>query len=75
MNVEKILGIAQRIFKDDGLTGTSALHDADGYDSMEHVQFLCELEDEFGVEISDSEVLRNHTIDEVGEIVQKKLQG
>ena len=70
----KILNIARKIFKDQDLQMSSSLHDAEGYDSMEHVQFLLELEGLFGVEISDTEVLRNHTIQEVVEVVQKKLQ-
>lgn len=70
--IEKVLEIARRVFRDYDLQESSQLHEADGYDSMEHVQFLCELEEVFGVEITDTEILRNHTILEVVDVVKSK---
>lgn len=69
---ETVLKLACKIFKDNSLVAASALQDASGYDSMEHVQFLVELEDAFGVEIQDTEVLRNTTIQEVVALIHQK---
>ncbi|HWR39071.1 MAG TPA: acyl carrier protein [Patescibacteria group bacterium] len=69
---EKVLELARKIFKDKSITAASELHDAEGYTSLEHFQFLLDLETEFGVEFTDVEIMRNNTIKEVAEMVAKK---
>ena len=74
--VEKnILEFARNTFKEPEMNLQSVLNEAEGYDSMAHVQFLVDIEDWCGVELDDSEVRRDHMLKDVVELVAKKLQG
>ena len=71
---KKIIEYAKETFKEPEMTLQSVLNEAEGYDSMAHVQFLVDIEDWCGVQLEDSEVRRDHTVRDVVEIVEKKLQ-
>lgn len=69
---EQILQLVQNQFQDKNLTYTSKLEAAAGYDSVQHVQFIIELETVFEVDLADDTILRSSTIDDVIQTIAAK---
>lgn len=71
---EKVLELARSAFKEPDMALQSVLNEAEGYDSMAHVQFLVDIEDWCGLELADTEVRRDHMLKDVVELVERKLR-
>jgi acyl carrier protein len=57
-----------------GITDDATLTNDLGLDSIELIQFAMELEDEFNIEIDDSQVTANMTVGQVADKI-RELQG
>lgn len=71
--LEEIMLLCKDIFEDDNLKPESKIEDAEGFDSMNLVQLIIELETNFNIEINDDEVKRTLTFAELADKLQEKV--
>jgi 3-oxoacyl-[acyl-carrier-protein] synthase-3 len=69
-----IINKAKEVFDDITLSESTSFQLAQGYDSMVMVQFLIELEEEFGVLLTESEIFGDSNSLELAEIIDRFLQ-
>lgn len=78
MTREEILGklteIGGDIFENDGLVlkDETVASDVEGWDSLTHLQFIAEIEDEFNVKFTMSEVLGFKNVGELIDFIEKR---
>ena len=75
MMEEKIIGMLAKQFRVEtsAINGNTNIVDDLGADSLEIVDMLMAVEENFGVTISDEEVLTLHTVRDVAELIESKL--
>ncbi len=71
--VHKILSLQLDISRKTEITGASKLADDLGADSLDFVELLLLLEDEFGVEIHDEVAESLHTVDSICEFISSQI--
>ncbi len=73
--VEKIIGLLAKQFRVDASTideNTNVVEDL-GADSLEIVDMLMAIEENFGITVSDEEALTLKTVKDVAEFIERKL--
>lgn len=73
--VEKIIGLLAKQFRIDASTideNTNVVEDL-GADSLEIVDMLMAIEENFGITVSDEEALTLKTVKDVAEFIERKL--
>jgi acyl carrier protein len=73
---EKIRNVLVEILKikPEELKDNIKLYDGIGVDSTEMVEILTALEKTFNIKLSSEEVNKNSTLDDIGKVVQSKLE-
>jgi acyl carrier protein len=73
--IEKIIGLLAKQFRIDAATineNTNIVEDL-GADSLEIVDMLMALEENFGITVSDEEALTLKTVKDVAEFIERKV--
>lgn len=74
MNVEERLKkLFAKVIKDKEVLPTHQLKDL-GMDSLDLVEFLMEIEEEFGIEFSNDEMVALKTVGDVYTVIESKIQ-
>jgi len=68
----KTVGRAKKYDEEHGLTGKTSIEKDLGADSLTIVEFFMEVEDKFGVGVTDEEVAELHNADELTDLLIKK---
>jgi acyl carrier protein len=70
----RLTGILRDVFDDDGLVATPELtaRQVTGWDSLGHVRLLIEIEREFGVRFSATEIGMLKNVGQLAELIAKK---
>ena len=80
MTIDEILNkvktiISEHFAKDkSGITGGTDLHDELALDSLDGVELIMTLEDEFQISITDEDAHHVHTVGDVAEYVRRKIE-
>ncbi len=72
---EKINEVFRDVFEDDDITVTDATTAADieDWDSLEHINLVNAIEQEFGVKFTMGEIVSMKNVGEMADLVMKKL--
>ncbi len=67
--------VFRRVFDDESikLAGTTTARDITGWDSLAHINLIIEIEDEFGLKFTVSDIADLKNVGEMVEMVEKKL--
>jgi len=70
-------GVFNDVFSRDDivLTPTTVAPDIVGWDSFKHVEIVLALEDRLGIEISTTEATGLHSVEDLVQLLQRKLRG
>lgn len=76
MTLDKVITIvADQLGKDAaGITAETSMQDDLGADSLDAVEIIMALEDEFGIEIPDEEAQTFNNIGEIAQFIDAKVQ-
>lgn len=70
---EKLNGVFSDVFDDDiTVTDETTAADIEGWDSLNHITLISEVEDSFGIKLSMKEVLGLKNVGELVDIIEKK---
>lgn len=74
MNLEKVIGLlaSQLNISKDKISADSRIIEDLGADSLDMVEMLMTLEDEFGISISDEEAVNLKTVADIVNYIEKK---
>ncbi|HET7207535.1 MAG TPA: acyl carrier protein [Terriglobales bacterium] len=74
--LEQVRGIASDLFAvpAEKITPDSSPESIDTWDSIQHLNLVLALEEKFGLQLSPEEIEQMHTIGDVAETVETKLQ-
>lgn len=72
-NVNDLIELAIGTFGDQDITNDTVIELLDSYDSMNFVQFMIDIETEFGVELADDEIKKSMKIIEIWSAIQAKV--
>jgi len=70
---EQILNLMRRVFKDETIDTTCSQKNCDGWDSMNQLNLVIELEMEFGISLEPEEIGQMVYFDDVVKTVKSKL--
>ncbi len=75
MNLEKVIAIvADQLGKEAAdITAETSLQDDLGADSLDAVEIIMAMEDEFGIEIADEDAQNFRTVGEITQYIDEKL--
>lgn len=67
--------VFQDVFDDDSITvdDNTVASDVDGWDSLEHINLMVAIEDEFGIHFNMGEVNTTKNVGELVDIIMEKL--
>ncbi len=69
---DKILGIMARVFRNEGLDTTCSQTTCEKWDSLNHLNLIVELEDEFDMEFEPEEIAEMKSFDAVKKMIESK---
>ena len=69
---EKILSIMRDVFEDETIDSTVSQTNHENWDSLRHLSFISELEEEFDVEFEPEEIAEMSSFDKVKEVLSSK---
>ena len=72
---ERLNEVFQDVFDDDELTvgDATTAADVDGWDSLEHINLIAAVEQEFGIRFSMGQVVTMKNVGEMVKLIQEKL--
>lgn len=68
----KILEIMTRVFRTEGLDTTCSQNTCEKWDSLNHLNLIVELEDEFDMEFEPEEIAEMKSFDAVKKMIESK---
>jgi acyl carrier protein len=73
--LEKLNAVFQEVFEEDDIsvTRTTTAADVEGWDSLMHVTLIINVESQFGVRFSSSEVAALNSVGELVDLIDSKL--
>ena len=74
---EKLNEVFRDVFEEDDLTVTDATTaaDVDGWDSLEHINLINAIEQEFDIKLNMGQIVSMKNVGEMADIIMSKLQG
>lgn len=73
---ERLNKVFRDVFDDDTITvgKKTTSSDIEDWDSLEHINLICAIEDEFGIEFSMSETVSLKNVGEMVELIKEKKE-
>ena len=74
---EKLNEVFRDVFEDDDITVEDATTaaDVDGWDSLEHINLINAIEQEFDIKFNMGQIVSMKNVGEMADIITSKLQG
>ena len=74
---EKLNEVFRDVFEENDLTVTDATTaaDVDGWDSLEHINLINAIEQEFDIKFNMGQIVSMKNVGEMADIIMSKLQG
>ena len=74
---EKLNEVFRDVFEEDDITVTDATtaSDIDGWDSLEHINLINAIEQEFEIKFNMGQIVSMKNVGEMADIIMSKLQG
>ena len=74
---EKLNEVFRDVFEDDDITvdDSTTSADVDGWDSLEHINLINAVEQEFGIKFNMGQIVSMKNVGEMADIIISKLQG
>ena len=74
---EKLNEVFRDVFEDDDITvdDSTTSADVDGWDSLEHINLINAVEQEFDIKFNMGQILSMKNVGEMADIIISKLQG
>lgn len=75
MNIlEQVLMVSKRVFNDADLQAVMKLNQIKNYDSMNFIQLIIDLEEQFEIQIKDDDLEHDMSFENIADFIEVKLQ-
>lgn len=73
--LERLQPVFRDVFDDDGITvtGETTAADVDGWDSLEHINLVNAVEQEFGMKFDMGQILTMKNVGEMADIIMSRI--
>ena len=70
---EKVIKIMKDVLETEEISLNTSQDNCENWNSLRHLNLVSELEDEFGVEFEPEEIAEMHSVNNIIEMIKKKL--